>query len=287
MTARENQSFIFFGTPDVAVIVLEELAHAGFLPATVVTSPDRPSGRGLNVTSTPVKVWAVEREIPVLTPEKLDAAFIESLHKTSAPFAIVAAYGKILPKNILDAFPRGLFNIHPSLLPRYRGATPVESAILNDDTETGVSIIKLDEQMDHGPILAQEKVPLLGIERAHALKEKLFKDGAALLARSIPDIAAGNIKLTPQDDAKATYTNKILNDAGLLDLAGSAEENYRKIRALADRGDAYAMIEKKDKSIRVAIKDARVENGKLIVTRATPAGKKEMSEREFAHWLSN
>ena len=150
--------FVFFGTPEFAMIILEELELKGLLPLLVVTAPDKPKGRKLVVTPSEVKLWAQAHDIPVLTPEKLkNEEFVAELSKQEWDLFVVAAYGKIIPKNILEMPKRGVLNVHPSLLPKFRGSSPIESAILSDEKFTGVTIMQLDEEMDHGPVLAQRE----------------------------------------------------------------------------------------------------------------------------------
>jgi methionyl-tRNA formyltransferase len=153
--------FAFFGTPSVGVMVLERLEAHGMLPALVVTAPDKPRGRGQTLSPTPVKAWALERGIDVVEPVSLkDAGFLESLQNTDWDVFVVAAYNKLIPKNILDLPRRGCLNMHPSLLPLFRGPSPIMSAILADEREVGVSIMLMDEKMDAGPVVAQARVEI-------------------------------------------------------------------------------------------------------------------------------
>lgn len=295
----KNTDFIFFGTSKFSCIILDELKAAGFLPSLIITSEDKPQGRKLVVTPPPVKMWAIENKIPFLQPEKLsDKDFQKVLKGTASDGAdlfIVASYGKIIPRAILDIPTYGTLNVHPSLLPRLRGATPIQSAILGEN-ETGVSIMLLDEQMDHGPILAQEKyTPEKTTATGTAdwppyapdLEETLAKMGGKLLAKTIPKWVDGKIKPHEQNHAEATYTKKIVKEDGLIDLKDNsktpetAEKNLRKIRAYAGWPSAYFFLEKNDKKIRVAIKEASLENGELKITKVVPEGKKEMSYEDF------
>ena len=149
--------FVFFGTPELSVEILEHLKENGFIPSLIVTNPDRPQGRKMILTPPPVKLWAQKNEIKFLQPEKLDSVFNLQLATYNPQLFIVVAYGKILPKKVLEIPEKGTLNIHYSLLPKYRGASPIESAILNDDKDTGVSIMLMDERMDHGPVVAQQR----------------------------------------------------------------------------------------------------------------------------------
>ncbi|HRH31290.1 MAG TPA: methionyl-tRNA formyltransferase, partial [Candidatus Paceibacterota bacterium] len=208
-------TFIFFGTPKESAMVLDILKSHDFLPAMVVTAPDRPAGRGLKMTESPVAAWAAaQNSISIYKPESLKndeavATISQEIEESGAEFAIVFAYGKIIPQSILSLFPKGTLNIHPSLLPLHRGPAPVEGAILSGDAETGVSIMVLDRDMDHGPIVAQETIAVKSEATAPELLEKLVRIGAEKLAALLPDYAAGKIEATEQDHSKATFTKKI------------------------------------------------------------------------------
>jgi methionyl-tRNA formyltransferase len=177
-------NFVFFGGEPLSVPVLEKLYINGILPKVIVCNPDKPSGRNLEITPPPTKLWAIKYNVPTLQPEKLDSIFIEELKSYNCDFGLVVAYGKIIPKEIVNFTELGLINLHPSLLPMYRGPAPIVAPILNGDTETGVTIIKIDEDMDHGPILSQEKVSLRGDEYIEDL-EKILADlgGVAVIVK--------------------------------------------------------------------------------------------------------
>ena len=151
-------NFAFFGTDEFSVIILEELKNAGLLPARIVTATDKKMGRGMRLTPPPVKLWAQKNNISFLQPEKLDDGFFFELSTCNLQLFIVASYGKIIPKKILDIPTHSSLNVHPSLLPLYRGPSPLETQILDGAGETGVTIMKMDEEMDHGPILAQREL---------------------------------------------------------------------------------------------------------------------------------
>jgi methionyl-tRNA formyltransferase len=277
-----NAPYIFFGTPDFSVIILEQLAQGGFLPKLIVTGPDKPKGRNLAMTPPPVKVWAQSHGIPVIQPTTLkDDALATALAEQKADVFIVAAYGKILPKKILDIPPKGVLNVHPSLLPHLRGSSPIESAILRDEKETGVSIMLLDEEMDHGPILAAEKLTIGEWPTAPELERTLGEKGGRLLASILPQWLAGTIKAAPQDHAQATFTKKIEKADGLIDLTADPYENFRKIKAYAGWPTAYFFTEKNGTKMRVIIKDAEFKNGNLVITRIVPEGKQEMNYSDF------
>lgn len=272
---------VFFGTPLFAVWVLEELEKGGILPSLIVTAPDKPAGRKLLLTPSPVKVWAGEHGIRILEPKKLDTDFISALKTETYDLFIVAAYGKLIPQEVLNIPKRGVLNVHPSLLPQFRGASPIVTAILSGEKETGTSIMLLDEQIDHGPIVAQEHVDISDIPKASELGERLARLGGVMLVDLIPKWVSGNLMPREQDHVRATYCGKIAKEDGLIDLSGDPEKNYRKIRAFDEWPRAYFFSERKGQKIRVVIKDARLENGKLIITKILPEGKKEMDYVDF------
>lgn len=294
----EKIKFVFFGSSKFSCIILDELEKAGLLPSLIVTGIDKPQGRKLVLTSPPTKIWADAREIPCLQPEKISDPEFQKLLKAEASAGsdlfIVASYGKIIPRKILDIPTYSTLNVHPSLLPKLRGATPIQSAILTEN-ETGVSIMLLDEEMDHGPILAQEvfkpeKLSKSGEKKsadqnwppyADALEEKLAGLGGALLAKIIPEWIEGNITPVEQNHTEATYTKKITKENGLIDLEDNAEKNLRKIRAYAGWPTAYLFVEKNGKKTRVVITEAELVDGKLVLTKVIPEGKKEMSYEDF------
>ncbi len=282
--------FVFFGTPDIGVAVLEELEKAGFVPAIVVTNPDAPQGRKMIMTETPVARFARDRQIPVLKPESLkDPEILEILKNAGADLFIVAAYGKIIPQAILDIPKHGTLNMHPSLLPKLRGASPIRSAILQHEYPTGVSIMLLTPGLDKGPIVAQEVAEIEAVAwpmRGTELDTLLSHQGGALLARILPDWLAGKITPHEQDDARATYCAKITKDMALIDLNAGPEENLRKIRAFDGWPGAYYLHEKTNGTrIRVKIIDAEIRNSSLILIRVIPEGKKEMAYEDFRHGI--
>lgn len=283
-TVIQKPRFAFFGTPEFATIILDELEKAGFLPALVITGPDKAKGRKLVITPSEVKEWACTRSIPLLTPERIrgDEAFALALKKADCDLFVVAAYGKIIPKEILDISKHGTLNVHPSLLPKFRGSSPVESAILSNETGTGVTIMLLDEELDHGPIVAtrvyaSQNWPPKGSE----LTQALAHEGGKLLAEVIPDWVHGLLFPAPQKHDDATFTKKITKEDGLIDLSGDPLLNYKKIRAYDGWPGAYFFIEHGGKKIRVRITEAHLEGSNLILDRVTPEGKKEMPYEDF------
>jgi methionyl-tRNA formyltransferase len=276
----------FFGSPNIAVWVLEELAQANITPSLIITNPDTPQGRKLLMTPTPVAEWADARGIETYKPTSLRAEeTMTTLETRGCELFIVAAYGKIIPERILDIPAYKTLNMHPSLLPKLRGASPIRSAILEDMNPTGVTIMELTAGMDEGPILAQEEVqiatedwPLRGTE----LDEFLAQKGGALLAEILPKWVRGELTPVEQDHTKATYSKKITKEMGELNLADDPYTNLLKIRAFDGWPGTYFFVTKNDMRIRVKIVDAKLApDGSLNILRIIPEGKKEMSYEDF------
>jgi methionyl-tRNA formyltransferase len=270
--------FAFFGTPDVAQKTLEILKERGFVPNVIVTSPDRPQGRGMLLESTPVAKFADENNITCYKPESLGPDFIAELRNKNFDLFVVVAYGKILPEEILNLASLGSINVHYSLLPKYRGAAPVESAILNGDTETGVSIQKMRFKMDTGPVIAIHKVSILPDEKAPELRERLISIGGELLANILPAIENNEIQETEQDESLATYSKKIKKEDGLINLEDDAAKNFNKFRAYAYWPRTYFLKDGK----RIIVTDAALLDGKFVIKKVIPEGKKEITWEEFS-----
>ena len=234
---------IYLGTPEFAVIPLEALTQdKRYDVVGVITQPDRPVGRHAVPQPTPVKAAALRLGIPVIQPETLrEPAAVEHVAAFRPDVGVVAAYGEILRKNVLAIPSLGYVNIHPSLLPRYRGPAPVTAAILAGDTETGVSLIRLEAKMDAGPILAQQRVPLPARARTGDLTNELFQLGATMLVSVLADYATENVKLIPQDDTKATFTRLLTRTDGLIDWNASAVQIERMTRAYDPWPGAYTI----------------------------------------------
>ena len=223
---------VFMGTPDFAVSVLSRLIDKGHDIAAVYSQPDRLSGRGRKLVPTPTKRFAEERGLDVRQPKSLRPEDeYEALASLHAEVIVVAAYGLFLPPDALEIPPLGCLNIHPSLLPRYRGPSPVVSAILNGDAKTGVTIMKLDEGMDSGPILAQERVSIDEGETTPVLTRRLFDLGADLLVDTLPRWSSGDIQATPQDESRATFTTIVKKEDGEIDWTDDAARIARMVRA--------------------------------------------------------
>lgn len=223
---------LFLGTPTFAAIPLRALVNAGHEIVGVVTQPDRPAGRAKTPQAPPVKLAALELSLPVLQPPTLkDEAVVQQLRELQPDVGVVAAYGEILRKNVLDIPPLGYLNIHPSLLPLYRGPTPVAAALLAGDEITGVSVIRLVRAMDAGPIVAQATIELDRSARTGSLTDELFTIGAQLLTGVLPLYASGEIQPQPQDESQATYCKLLTKQDGRIDWALPALVIERAIRA--------------------------------------------------------
>jgi methionyl-tRNA formyltransferase len=283
-------SFIYFGSSKFSVTVLNELAKKGLLPSLVVTTPDKPQGRKLILTPNITKKWAMDNNVPFITPSKLDNELEQNLlsicKKDDIKVFVVASYGKIIPKNIIDIPQRKTLNIHPSLLPKYRGATPLQSAIIDNSKDTGVTIMRIDEQMDHGPIIAQTTVKIDEWPIYEIFEENMAKIGSVLLANILPDWISGKIIEKEQDHNSATFTKKISKEDALIDLDGNPETNFRKIQAYHEWPTAYFMHQHNNELIRIKITKAHLENNKLIIDTVIPQGAKEMSYQEFLRGYS-
>ena len=225
---------VFMGAADFAVPALDALADAGHDIAAVYTQPPRPAGRGRKERPTPVHLRARELGLEILTPVSLRGAAEQARFVAlRSDVAVVVAYGLLLPPAILAAPRLGCLNIHPSLLPRWRGAAPVARAILAGDTETGVSIVKMDEGLDTGPVLAQTRVAMPDRAMTDAFEAELARLGAAMLVETLQAYDAGTIEPMPQDEAGATYAHKFAKQDGAIDWSRSADEIDRQVRALS------------------------------------------------------
>jgi methionyl-tRNA formyltransferase len=278
-----NTRFAFFGSSSFSVIILDELKKAGFIPAIIITTPDKPKGRKLILTPTPVKIWAKENNIVVFDPQKLNAEFTETLRSQNCELFIVASYGKIIPKAIVEMPKYKTLNVHPSLLPRYRGASPLQSVILADDKKTGVTIMVTDADMDHGPIVATKKINIDEWPDYQTFEDNMAHEGGALLASILSDWIEGKIIPTEQNHNDATFTKKVSKEDGLVNLDDSPRENFLKIQAYNVWPQAYFFLKKNDKDIRIKITKASYDstNNKLIIEKVIPEGGKEMSYEDF------
>jgi methionyl-tRNA formyltransferase len=226
---------VFMGSPAFAVPALERLADSYEVVA-VVTQPDRPAGRKRRLTAPPVKAAALARGLPVWQPPTLRTPQAVARLRALAPdLVVVVAFGQILRANVLEIPPHGCLNLHGSLLPKYRGAAPVPATILSAETETGVTLMRMDEGMDTGPVIAQATCPIAPDDTTATLRDKLCHLGADLLIETLPRWLAGEVTLQPQDDSQATYCHPIAKSDGRLDWQLSAEELARRVRAFIGR----------------------------------------------------
>jgi len=229
------------GTAELACASLEALvAPPEFQVVAVVTQPDRPKGRALKLQPSPVKLAALRLGLPVLQPERArDPAFLKQLRQFSPDVIVVAAYGQLLPPAILELPPQGCVNVHASLLPKYRGAAPIQWAILNDESQTGVSIMKLAEKLDAGDILAQRATPIAPEDTAATLHERLARMGAQLLVETLKECVNNTLAARPQNEAEATFARKISKEDGRLDWAQPARSLWNRVRAFTPWPGAF------------------------------------------------
>ena len=235
---------VFMGTPPLAATVLEALLNApGCHVVAVVTQPDQPKGRDLKLQPSAVKELALEKNLPVLQPGRArDEAFIEQVRALAPDLIIVAGYGQILPQAMLDVPKFGCLNVHTSLL-KYRGAAPIQWAILNGDAETGATIMKMDAGLDTGAIVSEERTPISADDDAQTLHDRLARIGGALLTRTIPDYVAGKISPRPQPAEGATYARKIKKDDGRLDWSRPAHVLGNRVRGLTPWPGTFTFLQ--------------------------------------------
>ncbi len=234
---------IFMGTPAFAVPILEALLRSGEEVIAVVTQPDKPSGRGKRLTAPPVKVLAQKYGLDVFQPEKIkDPKFLEILKALSPDVIVVAAYGKILPKEVLEIPRFGCINVHASLLPKYRGAAPINWALISGEKETGVTIMQMDEGMDTGDILLTAKIPIEPEETAGTLHDKLSALGAELIVKALRLLKEGKLSPQKQSEEGVSYAPPLKKEDGLLDFARPAEQLANLIRGLDPWPTAYAFF---------------------------------------------
>lgn len=292
---------IYMGTPDFAVGPLKALIEAGHEVCAVVTQPDRQKGRGKEMAPSPVKECAMEYGIPVLTPVKIkEAEAIEELKKYPADIFVVAAFGQILSEEILNMPKYGCVNIHASLLPKYRGAAPIQWSIIDGEKETGVTIMQMDKGLDTGDILFQKKVPITEEETGETLFDKLAEAGAQLIVEALAKIEIGEVNPVKQDDNNSCYAKMLSKSIGKIDWNKSAVEIERLVRGLNSWPSAYTEykgkqlkiwkaevlphIEGNPGTIAKVTKDAVIvctKDGALSLLEIQLEGKKRMSTKEF------
>lgn len=291
---------VFFGTPDVAAVALEALIESAHQIVAVVTQPDRPKGRSGTPHAPPAKQIATDAGIPVLQPPSpKDDGFAGALAKHAPDACAVVAYGHLLPPAVLAVPPRGTYNAHFSLLPRYRGAAPVQRAIMNGDRLTGVCVFGLEPTLDTGPILERVEVPINDDDTTGTLLARLAPIGAAALIRTLDAIEAGTARPQPQDDAQATPAPKIKPEEARIDWTQPAAAIRNRIRGLNPSPGAYTVFRDKRLKVWAAALDPRagapgtvvdpggpvVASGResLRLTDVQPEGKRRMSGPEFAN----
>jgi len=297
---------VFFGTAEFAVPVLQAVFASRHEIAAVTANPDRARGRGMRVLPPPVKQEALRMGLPVHQPERLDGDFLRVLTGLAPSAALVAAYGKLISDAFLDAVPGGFLNVHPSLLPRHRGPSPIQQAILDGDRETGVSIIRLTAEMDAGPILLQQKVRIRHGETAGELHDRLAELGGKLAVRALDLVERGKAVFTEQDHSRATYTRKFSKEDARIEWSRSAEEVARHVRAMTPRPGAFTFTEREGRLLKIsevepagdaAAGDAApgtvvkasdkegifvaVADGAVRIVRLSPAGSRRMTSQEF------
>lgn len=286
------------GSPDFALATLRAL-HANYPVIGVVTQPDRIAGRGRELKPPPVKTLALDLGIPVIQPEKLrNPEAIEQLRAWSPDLIVVAAFGQILKQDVLGLPPFGCINVHASLLPRWRGAAPINAAILHGDEKTGITIMKMDAGLDTGPILSQRSVRINPDETAGSLFETLSQLGAGLLLDTLPGYLAGEIVPHPQPESGVTYAPMLKKEDGLLDFSHPAEELERKVRAFNPWPGTYfewagsllkvhraGTVPGKKRGGERIVQDGLpaigTSDGLLVLEEVQPAGKKPMSGKAF------
>lgn len=295
-------NIVFMGTPDFAAETLRALLAAGLPVKAVVTQPDRPKGRGQETAPPPVKLLAAAHGLPVVQPEKIRTPEFEAWLRAQAPaYVVVVAYGRILPKNILAVPPGGCVNGHASLLPRWRGASPIQWAIVNGDAETGITTMLMDEGLDTGPMLLKRAIPIGPDEDAASLHDRLAKLGGELMRETLVGLAAGAVAPAPQPAAGATYAPILKKEDGALDWAQSAARIHDRVRGLTPWPGAYTHLRgqylkvlrtSRDaasaggapgeiRAVEAGFADVATGEGAVRLLEVQPAGKKRMSAGDF------
>lgn len=292
---NNNFSYAFFGTGPLAESVLAALVKAGYTPTLLVTKPDALQGRHMQLTAPHIKTWAEMKHMDIFQPESLrDLPEDSPLHEGQFDLFIVASYGKIIPDDILNIPEKGVLNVHPSLLPVYRGPSPIESALLDGLMTTGVSIMKLDSEMDHGPILAQSAFIINPSSTSGTMEVECGQLGGELLVQVLPHYLDGTLIPKEQDHSKATVCKKITKELGEITLQTQGDEVQRKFRALTPWPGIYFFIDHKGKSMRVKVTgvDLAVSGTETLVAsdiilKVVPEGKHEISFEDFKRGYLN
>lgn len=298
----KNKKIVFMGTPDFAVPILQRLVQDGYCVSHVVTQPDRPRGRKRKLTPPPVKVAAEQLGIPVFQPEKLaDEEVVQTFLAFEPDLVITAAYGQLLPEAVLQAPAFGCINVHASLLPKYRGGAPIHWAVINGETETGITIMYMVKELDAGDMLAKRAIPIANTDHVGILHDRLSQLGADLVSEILPPFFRGELKAIPQDNQAATYAPNIRRADEYINWRKSATQLYNQVRGLHPwpvatttwQGKAlkiwWAEVEEGNPSAEpgtiIAIDKTGISiatgEGVLKLTQVQPAGKKSMTAHDF------
>lgn len=285
---NQKKNIAFWGTPDFTTDFLEILAAHNYVPTAVITNPDRPRGRGMELYKPAPKTWAQSHGMLVLQPEKIDDAFFEVLSKTSWDIFIVIAYGKILPEQIINLPRYGTINVHYSLLPKYRGATPVESAILSGDTVSGVVIQQMEFKLDTGPLLAQKEIAIAPNDTTLSLREKMNAAAKTMLPDVLTGIFNHTVQAKPQL-GEPSVCKKIKKEDGEITLQDDPIVLDRKFRAYTPWPGIFFKITHRDKIIRVKITKAHyaLADGIFVIEEVIPENEKRMTWQQFSAWSEN
>jgi methionyl-tRNA formyltransferase len=278
--------YAFWGSADFSLKILRRLFESNYHPSVLLTEEDKPIGRGQQVKKSPLKLFAESVGFPIIEVQKFNDDLLDKLREFSFDFFLVAAYGRIIPEEIMKLPRFGSLNIHPSLLPKYRGPSPVQTQILQDERNMGISLMLMDNKMDHGPILAQRSLSASNLPlKASAVFELMAQEGTKLFLETVRDYIGGKIHPKEQDDNFATYTQKIKKSDGMLNLNDDPYKNYLKFLAFDIWPGVFFIVETKKGPKRVIIKDAKFEKGLFQIQRVLPAGGKEMPYEDFIRGL--
>ena len=296
-------NLVFCGTPRFAVPTLKKLVEAGFTVHLVVTQPDRPRGRGLELAPSAVKECALDLALPILQPDKIrnNEQFRNQLAELKPDAVIVVGYGRIIPQWMIDLPPLGNINLHASLLPKYRGAAPLQWAIASGETVTGVTSMRIDAGLDTGEILLQKEIPIAANDTTETLAPHLATVGADLMVETLRGLDAGTIEPRPQDQSKATLAPILKKEDGLIDFQRSAIETVNRLRGFQPwpgaytkfRGKSLAVVAAKSSAVAAPLGEIRLQgervfvgcgaNTSLELLEVQLAGKKRMAARDFLH----
>jgi methionyl-tRNA formyltransferase len=301
---------VFMGSPDFATPILRVLTQ-NYTLVGVVTQPDRPAGRGRTITPPPIKILAEQLGLPVIQPRRLrEPEAMDQLRLWRPDVIVVAAFGQILRPDVLDLPPHGCINVHASLLPRWRGAAPIQASILNGDLQTGVTIMKMDPGVDTGPILSQSAEPIFSDDTSGSLSDRLAENGADLLMETLPGYLDGSLHTTPQDETQATYAPMLKKEDGWLDFTQPADVLTRQVRAYQPWPGASTLWQGQTLKIQraSAAPGETTDNhpfhpgqfvrfkelpaictgqGLLVLEALQPAGKRSMTGKDFLHGAKN